>query len=124
MANKRFMTMQTTIPNSHQAMKRLGVENDGRVQQKLTDLIFDNLKDFMPRESGRLESKMRKSSPTRIRVEGPYARFLFFGVTAKGLPVRYMNRNPKGGSHWDREMVAERGKQIVAQMNKYVRSIR
>lgn len=124
MANKRFMTVQTAIPNSYQAMRRLGVESDGRVQQKLTDLIFDNLKDFMPRESGRLQSKMSKRSPTRIRVEGPYARFLFFGVTAKGEPVRYSNQNPRGGAHWDRNMVAERGRQIVAQMNKYVRSIR
>ncbi len=121
MANKPFMTVQTTIPNLHAMMRKLGVERDGRVQSRLNDLIFDNLKDFMPRESGELESKMHKRSSTRIRVEGPYARFLFFGVTAKGEPVRYDNANPKGGSHWDRRMVAERGKRIVSDMNRYVR---
>ena len=121
MANKPFMTVQTAIPGSHALMKRMGVERDGRVQARLNDLIFDNLKDFMPRESGRLESKARKLSSTRIRVDGPYARFLFFGVTAKGEPVRYDNANPNGGAHWDRHMVAERGKRIVAEMNRYVR---
>lgn len=121
MANKRFMTVQTTIPRSYQLMKNLGVESDGEVQSKLNDLIFDNLKDFMPQESGRLVGKMRKISSTRIRVDGPYARFLFFGVTAKGAPVRYTNFNPQGGAHWDRRMVAERGAKIVSDLKRYVR---
>jgi hypothetical protein len=122
MANKRFMTVQTAIPDSYQIMKKLGVEKDGDVQDKLTDLVMDNLKDFMPRESGELIAKMRKLRKDRIRVEGPYARFLFFGVTSKGEPVKYANANPKGGAHWDRRMVAERGSAIVAQLRRYVRS--
>lgn len=122
MANKPFMTVETTIPNSYQLMKNLGVERDGAVQDRLTDLIIDNLKDFMPRESGELIGKMRKVGSDRIRVDGPYARFLFFGVRASGLPVRYDNLNPQGGAHWDRRMVAERGSQIVAELQRYVRS--
>jgi len=122
MANKPFMTVQTAIPNSYQLMKNLGVERDGAVQERLTDLIVDNLKDFMPRESGELIGKMRKVGSDRIRVDGPYARFLFFGVRASGLPVRYDNLNPQGGAHWDRRMVAERGSQIVAKLQRYVRS--
>lgn len=122
MANKPFMTVQTAIPNSYQLMKNLGVERDGAVQERLTDLIADNLKDFMPRESGELIGKMRKVGSDRIRVDGPYARFLFFGVRASGLPVRYDNLNPQGGAHWDRRMVAERGSQIVAELQRYVRS--
>lgn len=122
MANKPFMTVETAIPNSYQIMRNLGVERDGAVQERLTDLIVDNLKDFMPRESGELIGKMRKVGSDRIRVDGPYARFLFFGVRASGLPVRYDNLNPQGGAHWDRRMVAERGEQIVAELQRYVRS--
>lgn len=122
MANKPFMTVETAIPNSYQIMRKLGVERDGAVQERLTDLIVDNLKDFMPRESGELIGKMRKVGSDRIRVDGPYARFLFFGVRASGLPVRYDNLNPQGGAHWDRRMVAERGSQIVAELQRYVRS--
>jgi hypothetical protein len=109
------------MPSLFKAMKRLGVDRDGDVQSHLTDLVLDNLKDFMPRESGTLESRMHKDDGTSIRVEGPYARAQFFGVTRKGKPFRYDNLNPKGGSHWDRRMVAERGRKIVAQMNRYVR---
>ena len=122
MANKPFMTVETAIPNSYQIMRRLGVERDGAVQERLTDLIVDNIKDFMPRESGELIGKMRKVGSDRIRVDGPYARFLFFGVRASGLPVRYDNLNPQGGAHWDRRMVAESGEQIVADLQRYVRS--
>ena len=122
MANKPFMTVETAIPNSYQIMRKLGVERDGAVQERLTDLIVDNLKDFMPRESGELIGKMRKVGSDRIRVDGPYARFLFFGVRASGLPVRYDNLNPQGGAHGDRRRVAERGEQIVAELQRYVRS--
>lgn len=121
MANKRFMFVQTTIPDSYQLMRRLGLERDGRVQDKLTDLVMDNLKDFMPIESGRLVGKMHKVGLDRIRVEGPYARFLFFGVRASGQPVKYDNLNPRGGAHWDRRMVAERGRSIVTKLQRFAR---
>jgi len=124
MANKRFMTVETAIPNSFQIMKGLGVEKDGDVQHKLTDLIMENIRDFMPQESGRLVGSMRKMASDRIRVDTPYSRFLFFGVTASGSPVRYRNLNPNGGAHWDRRMVAERGAKIVADLQRYVRSRR
>ena len=121
MANKKFMTVQTTIPNSYQLMKRLGVERDGDVQDMLTDLVMENLVDFMPREAGKLVGGMRRVASNRIHVRGPYARFLFFGVTAKGDPVHYDNQNPHGGAHWDRRMVAERGKRIANELQRYVR---
>jgi hypothetical protein len=121
MANKPFMTVQTTIPDSYQLMRKLGVHRDGAVQLKLTDLVLENLPDFMPVEHGDLVAGTHRQSPTRVRVEGPYARFLFFGVTAKGKPVHYDNLNPKGGAHWDRRMVAERGAKIVAELQRYAR---
>lgn len=124
MANKRFMTVETTIPNSYQLMRKLGVDKDGAVQDRLTDLVMENLKDYMPRESGELIGKMRKIGSDRIRVEGPYARFLFFGVRASGLPVKYDNLNPRGEAHWDRRMVADRGRRIVADLRRFVRGRR
>jgi len=124
MANKRFMTVETAIPGSFQIMRKLGVERDGDVQDKLNDLVANNLRDYMPQESGRLVGSMRKLASDRIRVDTPYARFLFFGVTARGDPVHYENLNPQGAAHWDRRMVAERGAKIIAELQRYVRSRR
>lgn len=124
MANKRFMTVETAIPGSFQIMRKLGVERDGDVQDKLNDLVANNLRDYMPQESGRLVGSMRKLASDRIRVDTPYARFLFFGVTARGDPVHYENLNPQGAAHWDRRMVAERGAKIITELQRYVRSRR
>ena len=121
MPNKKFVTIKARIPELHQLVTSLGVGPTGDVQQQLTMLIAANLKDFMPRESGRLVGGVNRVTDTKIRVNGPYARFLFFGLTAKGVPVRYDNANPQGGAHWDRRMLAARGKKIARDMQAYLR---
>ena len=105
-----------------QAIAKLGVGENGDVQAKLTQDVYANLTDFMPKVTGKLISNTRIKSPTRIRVEGVQARFLFFGLTRKGEPVNYtLSANPNAGPHWDRRMVAARGKAIVAGLNRYVK---
>ena len=117
--NKRFVTVNVRIMDMGTLVKTLGVDRDGPIQPHYTDLIMRNLRDFMPQESGQLVAKMSRESSTRIRVDGPYARFLFFGLTAKGTPVQYDNANPFGTSHWDRRMAASRGRAIANEMSIY-----
>lgn len=117
--NKRFVTCNVRVMELGTLAKTLGVDKRGRVQTYLTDLVMRNLADFMPRESGRLVGSMRKASETRIRVQSPYARFLFFGLTKDKEPVRYDNLNPQGASHWDRRMAAARGRSIARQVSIY-----
>ena len=124
MPNKKFVTIKARIPELHQLVTSLGVGPTGDVQQQLTMLIAANLRDFMPRESGRLVGGVNRVTDTKIRVNGPYARFLFFGLTAKGEPVKYDNVNPQGGAHWDRRMLAARGKKIAHDMQVYLRGRR
>lgn len=121
--NKRFVTVKVQFNDLQFVAKRLGVDRDGPVQNHLTDLFMQNLKDFMPRESGLLISKMSKPYSTKVRVQGPYARFLFFGLKADGTPVNYDNDNPQGTDHWDRRMVAERGRAIASQVKAYARKV-
>jgi hypothetical protein len=82
-----------------------------------------NIVDFMPRESGLLISKMSKPYSTKVKVAGPYARFLFFGLKKDGTPVNYDNDNPQGTSHWDRRMAAARGASIASQVKAYARRV-
>lgn len=119
---KKFLSVLVEFPTMPQQLAKLGVDENGDVQDRLTDLVVDNLKDFMPKRSGRLIAGMAKKSPTFIKVEGPYARFLFFGVTRTGKPVDYStSKNPNAGPNWDRRMVAARGEAIVADLNRYVK---
>ena len=121
MAKKR-LTVKASIPDAYYLAKRLGVDKDGDVQEKVTDEVVRNLPDFMPKVTGKLISSIEKKSPTLVKVSGVQARFLFFGLTDDGEPVNYtLSENPNAGPHWDRRMVAARGAAIARSVRKYVR---
>lgn len=114
--------MSVRFPTMPQAVLKLGVDAKGRVQQFATNEVAKNLPDFMPRETGTLIDSMRITAPNRIRVQTPYARFLFFGKTKKGADVDYSKqRNPHGGPNWDKRMVAERGRAITAKIQRFAK---
>lgn len=118
----KFATIRTELPNTYELMKKLGVDEDGAVQNRATDLIMANLPDYMPKASGRLIGGMWKRKPTRVHIDGPYARVQFFGVTKDGKPFDYSKqKNPQGGSHWDRRMVADRGAAITAELQRFAK---
>lgn len=117
--NKRFCTVNVRVNEMGAIAKALGVDRDGDIQSHYTDLVMRNLVDFMPQESGALVGTLHRASNVRIRVDSKYARFLFFGLTAKGAPVRYDNLNPQGTSHWDRRMAVARGAAIAREMSVY-----
>jgi len=121
--NKKFCTVNVAFNDLQFVAQKLGVSRDGPVQNYLTDLFMQNIVDFMPRESGLLISKMSKPYSTKVRVQGPYARFLFFGLKKDGTPVNYDNDNPQGTSHWDRRMAAARGASIASQVKAYARRV-
>jgi hypothetical protein len=121
--NKKFCTVNVAFNDLQFVAKKLGVNRDGPVQNYLTDLVMQALPDFMPRESGLLISKMSKPYSSKIRISGPYARFLFFGLHKDGTPVQYDNDNPQGTSHWDRRMAAARGASIASQVKSYARRV-
>ena len=126
MARKRYgMVMSVNLPSVGKARQLLGVDKDGRVQKYVTESVFKRLKPYIPKRSGVLRSNARIASNTKITVSGVYARAQFFGVTKSGKPFDYgILGGAKAGSHWDRRLVADEGKQIVAAANKFVRSRR
>ena len=117
---KAEYVVKVQFPTFPQAALKLGVDKRGKVQRKVTKEVMKNLPDFMPRESGELIEGMGMVTWSKIRVTSPYARFLFFGKTDKGKAVKYSReRNPNAGPHWDRRMVAARGKAIMAKIRRY-----
>ena len=123
MARKRYgMVMSVNLPSVGKARQLLGVDKDGRVQKYVTESVFKRLKPYIPKRSGVLRSNARIASNTKITVSGVYARAQFFGVTKSGKPFDYgILGGAKAGSHWDRRLVADEGKAIVADANRYVR---
>ena len=123
---------------------RLGVNKTGDVQMQVTRIVNQRITRYMPFRSG---VKVLKS-PTEIEVLGPYARVTYYGEvmvdpvtraagfqdadgqwkSRKGVPKvrsgRQMNysqhKNPLAGPFWDRRLMATEGKQIAAEVQRYV----
>lgn len=117
-------TVKTVLPPETKIRSILGVDSNGDVQKYVTNEIFKRLKPYIPKQSGKLRQAAKVKSPRLIEVVSPYAKKQFFGVTKSGQPYNYNHATggAKAGSHWDRRLVADEGKAIVADANKYVRS--
>lgn len=109
------MRMKTKIPKAAKLVKNVGADERGRVQKLVTEEVFKRIGKYMPRRTGALEeTKTSIASPSRIMTKGPYARYVFFGVTKSGKPMRYTKAgNPLAGPHWDRRMVRAEGRSVV-----------
>ena len=123
MARRRNgLVMSVDLPSIGKTRQKLGVGKNGHVQKYVTDIVFKRLKPYMPKLSGELRSSAKVASSTKITVSSIYARVQFFGVTKSGRPFNYgILGGAKVGSHWDRRLVADEGKAIVADVNRYVR---
>lgn len=112
--------MKTRIPSADQVAKSLGVDKDGKLQNYVTDVVLENIVDYIPKRSGELIGDTRKNSSTTIKVESPYAAYMFFGVSKSGQPLNYSKlQNPNAGPHWDSRMIAERGKKIAQKIRRF-----
>lgn len=116
------MRMKTKVPKADKLMKEVGVDNAGRVQKLVTEEVLKRIGKYMPRRTGELEdAKTDIASPTRILTRGPYARYVFFGVSRSGKPLRYTKTgNPLAGPHWDRRMVKAEGRSIVRAVRRKI----
>lgn len=122
---KRGFTVITRLPNSRRTQQILGVDRRGAVQDFVTNDILKRIIPYIPKRTGDLRSDAQKDSSTAISVKSRYARVQFFGVTKDGRPFNYSPLGgAKAGSHWDRRLIANEGKAIVADANRFVRSRR
>ena len=131
-------------------MDRLGVTAKGDVQQFHTANVRRRLPRYMPYRSGATIKLMIINSPVDepfIHVIGDHVHYIYEGkvwvdpvtraagfLTANGWRSRKgvakvktdrdldydKNNNPKAGPHWDRRLVAEKGRQMQADLQAYV----
>ena len=126
MAKKKgfSMTVKTVLPPETKVRSILGVDAGGDVQKFVTNEIFRRIKSYMPKKTGKLRESATVKGSRHIVVNSPYAKKQFFGVRKDGTPYDYNTAigGAKAGNHWDRRLVADEGKAIVAEANRYVRS--
>lgn len=132
-----------------QILKNHGLDSNGRVQLYVTNMISRRMTRYMPFQSGVLATDLKfVKSPTEIEVEGPYARYQYYGkvmvnsVTGKGpryipnVGLRYKKwtvlrvtdrdleydktKNPDAGPFWDRALLAKEKSQMIQEVQNYI----
>lgn len=97
-------------------LARLGIDKNGRVQRFLTETVNRRITRYMPFRTGVLATKLKfVSSPTEITVNGPYARYQYYGKVMVGKPPKQVTdtgltydktKHPNAGPFWDRRLMA------------------
>ena len=122
-------------------LARLGIDKNGRVQRFLTETVNLRITRYMPYRAGVLSSKLKfVSSPTEITVNGPYARYQYYGklwvdhITGSAFSPKYgwkvptntpLNydkfKNSRAGPFWDRRMMAAEKDAIVRDVQERIK---
>lgn len=112
-------------------LTRLGVGKSGKVQRFVTEMVDRRLVQYMPCRSGALSTGLKRvKNATEIEVRGPYARYQYYGKVMVGPPPKMVTDrplnydktgHPLAGPFWDRRMMAAEGKQLAAEVQRYVR---
>lgn len=112
-------------------LARLGIDEKGRVQRFLTETVNRRITRYMPYRAGVLSSKLKfVSSPTEITVNGPYARYQYYGKVMVGKPPKQVTdidlnydktKHPNAGPFWDRRMMAAEKDVIVREVGAYIK---
>lgn len=122
-------------------LARLGIDKNGRVQRFLTETVNRRITRYMPFRTGVLATKLKfVSSPTEITVNGPYARYQYYGklwvdhITGSAFSPKYgwkvptntpLNydkfMNSRAGPFWDRRLMAAERDAIVQDVQERIK---
>lgn len=120
-----LITIEKRIMPTSDVIKRLGVDERGKVQRFATEQIRVRMKPYMPWRTGFTATDLTYSdSPTTVLVAAPYARYLYNGVSRKGNPLNYTHTvNPMAGPRWDRTMAQREGAKIAQAIEAYAKEV-
>lgn len=124
------MRVKLKLPSAAQIIQSRGLDFHGRAQMFHTMNVSRRMGKYMPHLSGTLETKLKHiRSSAEIEILGPYAQYQFYGMAMEGAPpkvvtnrpLRYTKTfNPNAGPHWDRALVAQEGKAIEQDLQKFL----
>ena len=98
-----LITIEKRIMPTSDIIKRLGVDERGKVQRFATEQIRVRMKPYLPWRTGATATDLTYSdSPTSIIVAAPYARYLYHGFKMKDpmgggpFPLKDSDGTPNG----------------------------
>lgn len=128
--------MQFTLKMNdvNKIIKLHGLEKDGRVNVFFRDTVERFSDPYVPFKTGQLKNNIRHPNNHSIKYVSPYAHYMYFGKVAigpsrpkgikrtiSGIDLKYSGA-PKRGARWDKRMMSDRGKEIIKDVEKFIRS--
>lgn len=107
---------------------RLGVENGGPIQAFFTAECAKAMDKYVPFDEGNLAGTViENGEPTSnvgtstIIYTQPYARYVYYGISKKGKPLKYhTDKHKLATSYWDQHMWTAHGDDIIKRVQKMV----
>ncbi|MEG2020963.1 MAG: minor capsid protein [Oscillospiraceae bacterium] len=106
-------------------LKDKGLANNGSVQAFHTNNVLRRIQRYMPLRSGmtiKITIAQTDINKPQIVTNTPYAQYLYFGISKNGKPINYTKtNNPKAGAYWDRNLKANEGAALSADLQAFIK---
>lgn len=132
MASGFNFNVKTKMNSVNKILKDHGLNEDGRVQKRLTTTADRLMNPFIPFEGGNLRRLKSYPSPSKIRYTSPYSHYQYKGLKAKGASKpkgirrkisneKLQYHTPGTGSEWDKLMMEKKGKELIKDIQNYIK---
>lgn len=132
MANGFNFNVKVKLNSVNKILKDHGLNEDGRVVRYARDEADRLMNTFVPFEGGNLRRLKSYPSASQIKYISPYAHYQYKGLKAKGasrpkgIKRRISNEKlnhhtPGTGPEWEKLMMEKKGKQLVKDVQNYIR---
>lgn len=131
---------------TNKILKDHGLNENGRVTQYIRDTADRLMNPFIPFQNGMLRRLKTYPSPSKIKYISPYAHYQYIGkeyispkLGVSGIPLKSgrwwspkgEKKNPSGkklknyepgtGPEWDKLMIEKKGKELIRDVQNYVK---
>lgn len=132
MASGFNFNVKTKMNSVNKILKDHGLNKDGRVVRYARDIADRLMNPFVPFENGMLRRLKTYPSPSKIRYTSPYSHYQYEGLKAKGASKpkgirrkisneKLQYHTPGTGSEWDKLMMEKKGKELIKDIQNYIK---
>lgn len=121
--------MKITVDiNTARILRERGLGVDNRAQVYLASEVKRLCDPYVPMQSGSLKNRaVIASDGSTITYNAPYAHYQYYGkVMAGRAPKKYTGKDlsysgaPMRGAQWDKRMLADKSKELVSNLEKFI----
>lgn len=129
-----MFAMKLKLNSFNKIIKDHGLNANGSVTRFLRDDVDRLCDPYIPMASGLLKNTKTYPSNHEIRYTSPYAHYMYKGKKAVGpsrpkgvkrtisnMPLKYQGA-PKRGAEWDKRMMNDRKKDIIKDVENFIKN--